>query len=134
MCNNICVKLLEDKIFIENILGNLTLKDLVNIVNTLEEIFHIKDLDNNSVLDVKTSSNKKEDNVSKEFIVQINTIPEEKKISLLKFVKNYLNIGLKDSKTFIDSLPNIIKKTTSNEEALALKKDLEGLGASVEIK
>ena len=56
------------------------------------------------------------------------------KLQVVKAVKELTGLGLKDAKDLVDSAPSELKKGISKEEAEALKKQLEEVGAEVELK
>lgn len=58
----------------------------------------------------------------------------DKKIQVIKVVREITNLGLKDAKDLVDSAPKAIKEKVSKEEAEAVKAKLEEAGAEVEIK
>jgi len=58
----------------------------------------------------------------------------DKKLNVIKVVKDSLGLGLKDAKDLVDGAPKTVKEGASKEEAEALKKALEEAGATVEIK
>ena len=58
----------------------------------------------------------------------------QKKIAVIKVVKEITGLGLKESKEFVDNLPKAIKEKVSEAEANELKEKLEAEGATVEIK
>lgn len=58
----------------------------------------------------------------------------DKKLNVIKVVKEELGLGLKDAKDLVDGAPKTLKEGASKEEAEALKKKLEEVGATVEIK
>ncbi|MBR2474089.1 MAG: 50S ribosomal protein L7/L12 [Clostridia bacterium] len=58
----------------------------------------------------------------------------DKKLNVIKVVKDALGLGLKDAKDLVDGAPKTVKEGASKEEAEALKKALEEAGATVEIK
>lgn len=58
----------------------------------------------------------------------------EKKINVIKVVRELTTLGLKEAKTLVDEAPNPVKEGISKEEAEAIKAKLEEAGASVEIK
>jgi len=58
----------------------------------------------------------------------------DKKLNVIKVVKDALGLGLKDAKDLVDGAPKTVKEGASKEEAEALKKALEEVGATVEIK
>ena len=58
----------------------------------------------------------------------------EKKINVIKEVRAATGLGLKEAKDLVEAAPKAIKEGVSKEEADALKKTLEGVGATVELK
>ncbi len=58
----------------------------------------------------------------------------DKKLNVIKVVKDALGLGLKDAKDLVDGAPKTVKEGASKEDAEALKKALEEAGATVEIK
>ena len=64
----------------------------------------------------------------------ILTAAGDKKLNVIKVVKEALGLGLKDAKDLVDGAPKTLKEGASKEDAEALKKALEEVGASVEIK
>jgi large subunit ribosomal protein L7/L12 len=57
----------------------------------------------------------------------------EKKIQVIKEVKAITGLGLKEAKELVDNLPKPIKEGLSKEDAEALQKQLEAVGAVVEL-
>ncbi len=58
----------------------------------------------------------------------------EKKINVIKEVRAITSLGLKEAKELVESAPNEIKTDIPKDEAEKLKEQLEGAGATVEIK
>ena len=58
----------------------------------------------------------------------------EKKINVIKEVRAMTGLGLKEAKDLVESAPKVIKEGVNKDEAEALKKTLEGVGATVELK
>ncbi|MCX6344740.1 MAG: 50S ribosomal protein L7/L12 [Armatimonadetes bacterium] len=58
----------------------------------------------------------------------------EKKINVIKVVRELTSLGLKEAKDLVDSAPMAIKEGIGKEEAEAIKSKLEAEGATVEIK
>ena len=56
------------------------------------------------------------------------------KLAVVKLVKELTSLGLKEAKELVDAAPKPIKEGVTKDEADALKKSLEEVGASVEIK
>ena len=68
-----------------------------------------------------------------EFEVVLTAVGE-KKINVIKAVREVTSLGLKESKDLVESAPKAIKEGISKEEAEGVKKKFEEAGASVEIK
>ncbi len=58
----------------------------------------------------------------------------DKKINVIKEVRAMTGLGLKEAKDLVESAPKAIKEGASKDEAEALKKKLEDVGATVELK
>ncbi|OGC15425.1 50S ribosomal protein L7/L12 [candidate division WOR-1 bacterium RIFOXYC2_FULL_37_10] len=58
----------------------------------------------------------------------------DKKIQVLKVVREITGLGLKEAKTLVDSAPKPVKEGIKKDEAEEIKKKLEAEGAKVEIK
>ncbi len=56
------------------------------------------------------------------------------KIQVIKVVRAITNLGLKEAKELVESVPKPIKEGVSKEEAEEIKKQLEEVGATVEVK
>jgi len=56
------------------------------------------------------------------------------KLAVVKLVKELTGLGLKEAKDIVDSAPAPIKEGVAKDEAEALKAQLEGAGAEVELK
>ncbi len=58
----------------------------------------------------------------------------DKKINVIKEVRAITGLGLKEAKDLVEGAPKAVKEAVSKEEADKLKEQLEGAGASVEVK
>lgn len=58
----------------------------------------------------------------------------EKKIQVIKVVRELTSLGLKEAKDLVEGAPKPVKEGVSKEEAETVKKKLEEVGATVEIK
>jgi large subunit ribosomal protein L7/L12 len=64
----------------------------------------------------------------------ILTAAGEKKINVIKEVRAITGLGLKEAKDLVEGAPKAVKEGVSKDEAAAMKEQLEGAGASVELK
>lgn len=58
----------------------------------------------------------------------------DKKVNVIKVVRELTGLGLKESKELVDSAPSVVKEKVSKDDAEAAKTKLEEAGASVELK
>ena len=58
----------------------------------------------------------------------------EKKVNVIKAVRELTGVGVKEAKALVDGAPGTIKEGVSKDEAEAAKKSLEEAGAKVELK
>lgn len=58
----------------------------------------------------------------------------EKKVEAIKVVRAATGLGLKEAKDLVDGAPKAVKEGISKADAAALKKQLEDVGAKVEVK
>ena len=58
----------------------------------------------------------------------------DKKIQVIKVVRQYTGLGLKEAKDLVEGAPKVVKENLPKEEAEKIKKELEEQGAGVELK
>lgn len=58
----------------------------------------------------------------------------EKKVGVIKEVRALTGLGLKDAKDLVEAAPKAIKEGVAKDEAEKIKAQLEGVGATVEVK
>jgi len=58
----------------------------------------------------------------------------DKKINVIKVVREVTSLGLKEAKDLVDGAPKLVKEGVTKDEAAAMKKKFEEVGATVEIK
>jgi large subunit ribosomal protein L7/L12 len=68
-----------------------------------------------------------------EFDVVLNAAGE-KKIQVIKVVRELTGLGLKEAKDLVDGAPKAVKEKVAKAEAGDMKKKLEEVGATVEVK
>jgi len=68
-----------------------------------------------------------------EFTVMLTGVGD-KKINVIKVVREVTSLGLKEAKDLVESAPKPIKEAVPKDEAEAIKKKFEDVGATVEIK
>jgi large subunit ribosomal protein L7/L12 len=68
------------------------------------------------------------------FDVILTEVPTDKKIAILKVVRNVTGLGLKESKDIVDNIPKSLKEGVTKEESENIKKEIENSGGKVSIK
>ena len=58
----------------------------------------------------------------------------DKKINVIKVVREVTNLGLKEAKDLVDGAPKLVKEGVTKDEAANIKKKFEEVGATVEVK
>ena len=68
------------------------------------------------------------------FDLVLDEVPADKKIAVLKIVREITGLGLKDAKDMVESAPKTIKEAMPKADAEAAKKQIEEAGGKVSIK
>ena len=67
------------------------------------------------------------------FDVVLKTVGEQK-LQVIKVVRQFTDLGLKEAKALVESAPKAIKEGATKEDAAKIKVELEKVGATVEVK
>lgn len=68
-----------------------------------------------------------------EFDVELQSAGD-KKIQVIKVVREITNLGLKEAKALVDGIPGMVKQGITKEEAESIRDKLQDAGAVVEVK
>ncbi|BAZ26398.1 50S ribosomal protein L7/L12 [Kalymmatonema gypsitolerans NIES-4073] len=69
-----------------------------------------------------------------EFDVILESVPADKKIAVLKVVRELTGLGLKEAKDLVEAAPKPVKEAIAKDAAEAAKKQLEDAGGKVTVK
>ena len=69
-----------------------------------------------------------------EFTVVLKEYPADKKVTVIKVVRELTGLGLKEAKDLVEAVPATVKDAVSKADSDTMKKKLEDAGAKVEIK
>ena len=69
-----------------------------------------------------------------EFTVILQSAGSANKVNVIKLVREFTTLGLKEAKDLVDGAPKPIKEGVNKEEAEAIKKKFTEAGATVEVK
>ncbi|ADM89672.1 50S ribosomal subunit protein L7/L12 [Candidatus Zinderia insecticola CARI] len=109
---------------------SLNIIELNNLVKEFEKKFNI------SINNFNNQNNNIDKNIKKnileknEFSVLLQEVGD-KKISIIKIIREITNLGLREAKELVDKAPKIIKEKLTKLEAEEIKKKLENAGAKV---
>ena len=69
-----------------------------------------------------------------EFTVLLKEYPADKKVTVIKVIREITGLGLKEAKDLVEGVPSTVKEAVSKADSDAMKTKLEAAGAKVEIK
>ena len=69
-----------------------------------------------------------------EFTVILKEYPADKKVGVIKVVRELTGLGLKEAKDLVEGVPGTLKEGVNKADSESMKKKLEEAGAKVEIK
>jgi len=69
-----------------------------------------------------------------EFSVTLKEYPADKKVTVIKVVRELTGLGLKEAKDLVEGVPALVKDSVNKADSETMKKKLEEAGAKVEIK
>ena len=115
------------------IVKGMTVLELSELVKAFEEEFGVSAAAPMAMAAMPAAAEAPVAEEQTEFDV-ILTSAGEKKVQVIKVVREVTGLGLKEAKDVVDSAPKAVKEKISKDEADALKAKLEEAGAGVEIK
>ena len=111
----------------------LTILELADLVKAVEEEFGVSAAAPVGVVAVAGAAAAPAAEEKTEFDV-ILTGFGDKKLNVIKAVREITGLGLKEAKDMVEGCPKAVKEGVSKEDAEKVKADLEAAGATVEIK
>lgn len=118
---------------IEHIEG-MSVLDLANLVKELEDKFGVSAQAMAAPMMVAGAAGGAAEEEEQTAFDVVLTSFGEKKINVIKVVREVTNLGLKEAKDLVDTLPNPVKEGIDKEDADELAKKFAEAGAEVEVK
>ncbi|MBS8241327.1 50S ribosomal protein L7/L12 [Marinobacter lipolyticus] len=115
-----------------NAIAEMSVMDVVALVEAMEEKFGVSAAAAVAAAPAAAAAGEAAEEQT-EFDVVL-TGPGEKKVNVIKAVRELTGLGLKEAKEMVDGAPSTIKEAASKADAEEAKKKLEEAGASVELK
>ena len=116
-----------------DLIKEMTVLELSELVKEMEDIFGVSAAAPVAAFAAPAGGAAEAKEEQSEFDV-ILTSAGDKKINVIKVVREITNLGLKEAKDLVDSAPKMVVEKVSKEEAETVKKKLEDAGATVELK
>jgi large subunit ribosomal protein L7/L12 len=69
-----------------------------------------------------------------EFTVTLKEYPADKKVTVIKVIREITGLGLKEAKDLVEGAPATVKESVGKADVEIIKKKLEEVGAKVEVK
>ncbi len=69
-----------------------------------------------------------------EFTVTLKEYPADKKVTVIKVIREITGLGLKEAKDLVEGVPSTVKEAIAKADVEIIKKKLEEAGAKVEVK
>ncbi len=114
-------------------LSELTVIEAADLAKLLEEKWGVSAAAPVAVAALPGAGDAVEEEEQTEFTVVLASFGE-KKINVIKEIRAITSLGLKEAKDLVESAPKEVRESISKDEAEKLKEQLEGAGATVEIK
>jgi large subunit ribosomal protein L7/L12 len=116
-------------------IGNMTVLELAEFVKAFEEKFGVTAAAPVGVAAAPAAGGPAAPAVEEQTEFDVVLISAgEKKIQVIKVVRELTGLGLKEAKDLVDGAPKTVKEAASKEDAAAMKAKLEEQGAAVELK
>ena len=113
-----------------NAIAEMSVKDVVELVSAMEEKFGVSAAAAVAVAAGPAAAAAEEQT---EFDVILSSVGD-KKVNVIKAVRELTGLGLKEAKDLVEAAPKAIKEAVSKADADAAKAKLEEAGAIVEVK
>ena len=113
---------------------NMTVLELSELVKAMEEKFGVSAAAPVAVAAVGGAAPAAAGGEEKTEFTVVLTAVGDKKINVIKAVREATGLGLKEAKELVDGAPKPVKENIAKAEAEELKKKLEEAGATVELK
>src|SRR6478609_6466604 len=121
---------------IVNAIGNLSVLEVVELISDLEKKFGVTAAAPVAMAAAPAAGAAAAAPVEEqtEFAVTLAEYPADKKVGVIKVIRELTGLGLKEAKDLVEGSPALVKEGVSKADSEAMKKKLEDAGAKVEIK
>ena len=118
-----------------NTIANMTILEVVDLVKMMEEKFGVTaaaPVAMAAAPGAAAAAAPVEEQT--EFSVTLTGYPAEKKVTVIKVIREVTGLGLKEAKDLVEGVPSLVKESVNKADSEKIKKSLEDVGAKVEVK
>jgi large subunit ribosomal protein L7/L12 len=121
---------------IVNAIGNLSVLEVVELISDLEKKFGVTAAAPVAVAAAPAAGAAAAAPAEEqtEFSVTLQEYPADKKVGVIKVVRELTGLGLKEAKDLVEGVPALVKDAVAKADVDAMKKKLEEAGAKVVVK
>lgn len=117
-----------------NALSSMSVMEVIALTRELEEKWGVKAEPPPAVVQPGQQTQQEQAPAKDEFDVVLASVPADKKMAVIKIVRELTLLGLKESKELVEAAPKVLKDGVSKSDADEYKRKLEEAGAVVEVK
>jgi len=117
-----------------NAISSLTIIEVVDLVKAMEEKFGVTAAAPVAAVAAGPAVAAAPVEAQTEFTVTLKAYPPEKKVTVIKVVREVTGLGLKEAKDLVEGVPSTVKEGVNKADSEKIKKSLEDAGATVEVK
>jgi large subunit ribosomal protein L7/L12 len=115
-------------------LSNLSVLDMSKLKAMLEEKWGVKAAAAAAVIAAPVAGDTQAVEEATDFCVTLESVPADKKIAIIKIVREITGLGLKEAKDLVEAAPKVIKDSAPVAEANEIKKKIEEVNGKVSLK
>ena len=115
-------------------IAKMSLMDVVELISDMEKKFGVTAAAPVAVAAGPAAAAAAPVEEKTEFTVVLKEYPADKKVTVIKVVRELTGLGLKEAKDLVEAVPGTVKDGVNKADSETMKKKLEEAGAKVEIK
>ncbi len=115
-------------------ISNMTIMEVVDLVKMMEDKFGVTAAAPVAAAAAAAGAAAPAVEEKTEFTVILKAYPAEKKVTVIKVIREITGLGLKEAKDLVEGAPSTVKESVSKADSEKFKKQLEETGATVEVK
>ncbi len=115
-------------------ISNMSVMEVVDLIEAMEEKFGVSAAAAVAAAPAAGAGGDEAAAAEKDEFDVVMTSFGDNKVKVIKAVRGVTGLGLKESKEMVEGVPSTVKEAATKDEAEQIKKDLEEVGATVELK